>query len=596
MDSILDLCKPRPEILAGTFNPEVFTAALSPIIEFYRGNKGIVDNPYTDARFFFEEATYPTQGLCSVLAEVFGRLAGDLTVPAIHRLETAFGGGKTHALIAAAHIAYKGTELQDVTANILPRKYLPEPGSISVVGIGGEEIEVHKPRGEALVPYTLWGEIAYQIGGEELYREVEADVSSYAAPGKTYFEKVFDGRRVLIMLDELAQYAARLEAARPDGASQLAAFLMALHGYARNHAGIAILLTLASATDAFNKQTQRLAELVSQVRGDEVSEDDALGIGEKAVRGVTSVVARDAVQIIPVQASEISSVLAKRLFVFVDRDKAHAVVDEYMEMYTRNSAFLPEEATSTYFKDRMLASYPFHPTLVDFLNNKLADAENFQGTRGVLRVLALVVRSLWEKQQQVPMIHTCHLDLRAERVVNEILGRTGSSDLLFILNADVGGVDTGTLEGGLSNAEMADRKNPHPQGYPLYEYTWKTVFLQSLVGREEGIESKILGITEPEALFSVSFPGLTPPQVRKALEAISETAFYLRFEQGKYYANENPTINSVLARIRKTVQGDQIENLLQTAARKIIIEDQGPFHVEHDVTQPEHLPDDKNKP
>ena len=84
--------------------------------------------------------------------------------------------------------------------------------------------------------------------------------------------------------------------------------------------------------------------------------------------------------------------------------------------------------------------------------------------------------------------------------------------------------------------------------------------------------------------------------MRKALEAISETAFYLRFEQGKYYANENPTINSVLARIRKTVQGDQIENLLQTAARKIIIEDQGPFHVEHDVTQPEHLPDDKNKP
>ena len=292
-------------------------------------------------------------------------------------------------------------------------------------------------------------------------------------------------------------------------------FLMALHGYARNHAGIAILLTLASATDAFNKQTQRLAELVSQVRGDEVSEDDALGIGEKAVRGVTSVVARDAVQIIPVQASEISSVLAKRLFVFVDRDKAHAVVDEYMEMYTRNSAFLPEEATSTYFKDRMLASYPFHPTLVDFLNNKLADAENFQGTRGVLRVLALVVRSLWEKQQQVPMIHTCHLDLRAERVVNEILGRTGSSDLLFILNADVGGVDTGTLEGGLSNAEMADRKNPHPQGYPLYEYTWKTVFLQSLVGREEGIESKILGITEPEALFSVSFPGLTPLRCAK---------------------------------------------------------------------------------
>ncbi len=398
------------------------------------------------------------------------------------------------------------------------------------------------------------------------------------------------------MLDELAQYAARLEAARPDGASQLAAFLMGLHGYARNRSGVAILLTLASATDAFAKQTSHLAKLISQVRGDEINEDDALGIGEKAVRGVASVVARDAVQITPVQGSEISSVLAKRLFSFVDREGARETAEDYIKMYARNAALLPDEATNEYFKDRIRANYPFHPTLVDFLNRKLAEAENFQGTRGVLRVLSLVVRHLWKLQCNDPMIHTCHLDMRSERVVNEILGRTGSSDLLFILNADVGGVDTGSLEGGHSNAELADIRNPHPQGYPLYEYTWKTVFLHSLVGREEGIDSKILGITEPETLFSVSFPGLTPPQVRTALEAINEDAFYLRFEQGKYYASQQPTINSVLSRIRKTVTAAQVEKMLETAARKIVTGGSGPFHVEHDVTQPEHLPDGKNKP
>jgi len=598
LSSVIDLCKPRPEILAGTFNPEVFTASLSPIIDFYRGNSSssTVDNIYTDATLFFKEATYPTQGLCTVLTEVFGRLTGDMTVPAIHRLETAFGGGKTHALIACTHIAHRGKELRDVTANILHDDLLPEPGSVIVVGVGGEEIPVHKPKGKSLVPYTLWGEIAYQVGGEELYREVEEEANSYAAPGKIYFTKVLGDRKILIMLDELAQYAARLEAARPDGASQLAAFLMGLHGYARNHSGIAILLTLASATDAFAKQTNHLARLISQVRGDEVNEDDALGIGEKAVRGVASVVARDAVQITPVQAGEISSVLAKRLFSSVDREGARQTAEEYREMYARNAALLPDEATNEYFKDRIGANYPFHPTLVDFLNRKLAEAENFQGTRGVLRVLSLVVRRLWELQCNDPMIHTCHLDMRSERVVNEILGRTGSSDLLFILNADVGGVDTGSLDGGRSNAELADMRNPHPQGYPLYEYTWKTVFLHSLVGREEGIDSKILGITEPEALFAISFPGLTPPQVRTALEAISEDAFYLRLEQGKYYASQQPTINSVLSRIRKTVTATQVEKMLETAARKIVTGGAGPFHVEHDVTQPEHLPDGKNKP
>lgn len=596
MSSVFDLCQPRSEILAGTFNPEIFTASLGPIIDFYRGNNSIVDNIYTDATLFFQEATYPTQGLCTVLAEVFGRLAGDMTVPAIHRLETAFGGGKTHALIACTHIAHKGKELRDVTANILDEKLLPEPRSVIVVGVGGEDIPVHKPKGKALVPYTLWGEIAYQVGGEDLYREVEDEANSYAAPGKIYFNKVFADRKILIMLDELAQYAARLEAARPDGASQLAAFLMALHGYARNRSRIAILLTLASSTDAFAKQTKHLAGLISQVKGDEINEDDALGIGEKAVRGVASVVARDAVQITPVQAGEISSVLGKRLFTTVDRDGARKTVEDYMEMYSRNSALLPDEATNEYFRDRMVVNYPFHPTLVDFLNKKLADAENFQGTRGVLRVLSLAVRRLWEQQCNDPMIHTCHLDLRSDRVVNEILGRTGSSDLLFILNADVGGVDTGTMEGGRSNAELADRRNPHPQGYPLYEYTWKTVFLHSLVGREEGIDSKIMGITEPEALFAVSFPGLTPPQVRTALEAISDNAFYLRLEQGKYYASQQPTINSVLARIRKTVSAEQIEKMLEAAARKIVTGAAGPFHVEHDVTAPEHLPDGKNRP
>ena len=596
MGSVLDYCNPRPEIIAGSFNPEVFTASLSPIIEFYQGKKSSLDSIYTDAEQFFKEATYPTQGLCTTLSEVFGRISGDATVPAIHRLETAFGGGKTHTLIACAHIAKLGKSISSVKDELIAKELLPEPGAIELVGIAGEEIPVHKPKGDELMPYTLWGEIAYQIGGESLYCEVEDEAKSYAAPGKNFFEKVFAERKVLIMLDELAQYAARLEAARPDGASQLAAFLLALHGYARNRHGIAVVLTLASATDAFANQTGHLAQLVSQVKGDDISEADALGIGEKAVRGVASVVARDAVQITPVHAAELSSVLAKRLFLSVDREGARQAASEYMEMYKRNSSSLPEEATRVQFADRMIANYPFHPTLIDFLNNKLTDAENFQGTRGVLRVLSLAVRRLWELQLPVPMIHACHLDLRSDRVVNELLGRTGSSDLLFVLNADVGGVDTGSIEGGRSNAELADQKNPHPQGFPYYEYTWKTVFLHSLVGKQEGLQSKIFGITEPEALFAVSFPELSPPQIKMALDEIVLSASYLRHKQGKYYADKEPTINIILARIRKAVKENEVGEVLSDASRKIITNGSGPFLIEHDVSLPEDIPDGKGRP
>jgi len=565
-------------------------------VNHYRGGHSSVDTIYTNAELFFKEATYPTQGLKSALSEVFGRIAGDMTVPAIHRLETAFGGGKTHTLIACTHIAFRGKDLASVTAGLLDPALLPDPGSVAVVGVAGDEIPVHKPKGEALVPYTLWGEIAYQIGGEELYREVAEEAQSHAAPGRTYFEKVLGDRKVLLMLDELAQYAARLEAARPDGASQLAAFLMALHGYARNHPGIAIVLTLASAADAFARQTERLTKLVSQVRGEEISPDEAISLGNEAVRSVASVVSRDAVQITPVQGAEISAVLAKRLFTAVDRDAARETADAYLEMYRRNSADLPTAATSHGYGDRMVANYPFHPTLIDYLNQKLATAENFQGTRGVLRVLSLVVRSIWESKVDVPMIHACHFDLRSSRVADELLGRTGSSDLLPILNADVGGVDTDGLEGGKSNAQLADEANPHPEGYPLYEYTWKTVFLHSLVGRDLGLGSNVFGLTESDALFAVSFPGMTPAQVRIALEEIPKSAYYLKHERGRYFASETPTLNSVLARIRRTIGREALEELVADAARKLVKNGEGLFYVEHDVTLPEHLPEGKGRP
>ena len=76
-----------------------------------------------------------------------------------------------------------------------------------------------------------------------------------------------------------------------------------------------------------------------------------------------------------------------------------------------------------------------------------------------------------------------------------------------MLNTDIGGVDTTTIEGGKSNAQLADESNPHPEGYPMVEWTWKAVFLHSLVGREEGLGSNVFGLTEADALFECSFPG-----------------------------------------------------------------------------------------
>lgn len=596
--SIFEACKPRADILAGSFNPEIFTASLSEVLRFYRGESVGIHQIYTDAEQFLTEGTYATDGLRTVLSEVFGRLDGDNSVPAIHRLETAFGGGKTHTLIACAHLGFKGKDLDRMVNGIVDPRLLPESEEVAVVGIAGDEIAVHKPRGSELVPYTLWGEIAHQIGGKSLYKRVEEEANSEAAPGKNYFDTVFGGRKVLIMLDELAQYAARLTAASPGAGEQLAAFLLALHGYARTNPGVAVVLTLASAVDAFASQTQRLAELLSDVTGEEISKDEALGIGQKGKKGVASVVARDATGIVPVQPAEISLVLGKRLFDQIDAEFAQRTAADYMKMYAKSSSLLPDQATRSDYEERMVGHYPFHPTLIDFLNNKLATSENFQGTRGVLRVLALAVRRLWntKRNSAVPMIHACHLDLRDARTVNELIGRTGSGELLPVLNADVGGVDTESIEGGKSNAELADLRNPHPDGWPMYEHTWKTIFLHSLVGGEQGLASNLFGLAEQDALFNVSFPGLTPSQVIEALKEIKESAYYLRRKEGRYYASPDPSINVAISRISRSLGLAEIDDLLDATARKVVSQDILTFKVVPDVEIPEHIPDKQGKP
>lgn len=598
--SILESCQPHPDLLAGTLNPEIFTANLMQVIGHYRGESGVVQNVYTDASAFFNEATYATDGMRQVLRNSFGRLSGqDATYPAIQRLESAFGGGKTHTLIAATHLAFQGTDLADTVKDLIDPRLLSPPGAVTVVGIAGDRVAIHETQGARLVPYTLWGEIAYQIGGEALYQAIGPAATSFGSPADEYFDVVFKGRRVLIMLDELAAYATRVEAARTGGGSTVATFLMSLFQYAKEHVGIAVIVTLAGQRDAFSRQTQMLSELVSQARGEEIAANDSLGIADRAYGEVRKVMARDETTITPVRGQEISRVLARRLFVRIDPPAATATADAYMALYGRTAALLPEAARQTGYRERMISHYPFHPTLIDYLTDKLSTVETFQGTRGVLRILALTVANLWRRRVQAPMIHACHLDLRDPRLSDELVSRTSSADLLPIVNVDIGGPDSGDLRAEDSNAACRDRANPHPDGFPLHEYAWKTVFLHSLAGFGEGLVSRVFGISTAEALLATAFPGLTPPQVETALEALRSHAYYLRYSdtEGRYYASTGVSINRVLADIRRAVRGSSaITNLINETSRKVVKADAGGFEVISEVAVPERIPDKGTKP
>lgn len=603
--SILQTCTPRPDLVRGTFNPEVFTASLRQVMGHYRGDVK-VKTAYTDAEAFFREATSPTQGMRQVVERVLRRLGGDSMVPMLTRLETGFGGGKTHTLIACTHLAFRGQDLTGVVSEtgIVGPEHLMPAGAVSVVGVAGDELDVLRSEGDKVFPCTLWAEFARQIGGDSLLAQVRAEARSAAAPGEHFFKTVFGERPVLILIDELAQYVARAEAASSGMGEQIAAFLMGLFNYAKNNPGIAIVITLASSTDAFAGHTRNLARLLQAVSGTQISPDQAKDISELALKDIQSVVARDAKVETPVSSEELSSVLAKRLFVSIDPVAAKAAADAYGRFYEKHREQLPARCSrsvgpkgETTYAGLIAKYYPFHPSLIEYLNKKLATAEDFQGTRGVLRVLAFAVKAIWEAQFDAVSIHPCHLDTTNPDLIGEILGKTESNDLMYVLTADVGAVrGHGDTLISKSNAESADDENPHPAGLPLHVYAWRTVFLHSLVGRQQGVSSPLFGLVQEEARLEVAQPDIPPSQVDTALAQLARRAYYLRHQDGKYFASLEPSVNKAIAQIRDGVSDGETRTALEAAARKVVTAPVPTFTVHYEVASPEHLPDRGGKP
>jgi hypothetical protein len=596
MQLIIKTCEPRKDIIEGSFNPEIFTASISQVASAYSGQRSAIDSIYTDAEAFFREATFPTEGLCRVVRDVMGRLNGDSSKSAIHRLETAFGGGKTHTLIALTHLGYRGSEIAAAAKDVIESNLLQPAGSIDVVAIACDEMPVIAPSGDKVLAYTLWGEIALKLAGEQFYQDHLKEVTSEAFPGQYFLERMFEGRKVLLMLDELAQYATRYEAAHIGGGEQISAFLMALLGYARTHSGVSVVLTLASQSDAFQGQTGMLQGVLSSTLGRQVDEEEAAALAQRASQSIMSVVKRDATTTVPVRPTEISRVLARRLFTNISEVEAEETATIYMEMYQRSGAQLPDSVSRDDYKKSISANYPFHPSFIAYLTNKLASSESFQGTRGVLRVLAMAIRTIWQQRMTIPLIHTSHLNMANPDLADELIGRTGANDLLTVLNADVGGADSDHLEMGTSVAQRLDRSNPHPQGLPLYEWTWKTVFLHSLVGRGDGLSSNVFGITFADALLEVAMPSMPPSQVETALKAIANEAYYLRAQDGRYYAHTDPTEARIVSTIKQGLLPDDVSEQLIVVARKVVSHNSPTFQVAQDVSAPEHIPDRTGRP
>ncbi|MFO7031984.1 AAA family ATPase [Limnospira fusiformis CCALA 023] len=525
LPSVFTTCIPRGEIQKGELTEDIFAAKIRPVVE---GKAPLV---YQDAEVFFAN-TFPTEGIRTLIREVFGRLTGANVGSPIIRLETSFGGGKTHDQIALWHICSRGRRIQGLERfgdlNLIPEK------GVQVAAIDGRDLDpengiFHQDTG--ITTYTLWGEIAYQIGGIGGYQLLQGSDEKQISPGTSVLERLVGEEPTVIMIDEIARHLQAAKAKKvgnSDLAEQVVAFLFSLMDLAAACDRLIFVYSLASASDTFGKQTQELTELIR-----------ASARQERVMSPSTDV--------------DIYNIVKQRLFESVQEEAGKKAATEYLKAYRAASVDLPQGCTEARYGEAIASCYPFHPELFKLLTQKIASIPDFQRTRGALRLFGSVVRHLWQEADAapedspiwIPLIHSHHIPLGLDKKVQDELTSRLQRPLMRIpIQADIYSQD-----GRAAYAQVQDEQWQVAGKPPFSTWVARTIFLHSLT---QGISS---GIRRSELNLSLLTPGLEIGFVEQVLEELGRVAWYLDIDPITSIARfkEEPSINKIITEEKQQV-------------------------------------------
>lgn len=414
MKPVRQSCTLRPEVLKGDLQDAIFAADFGHVIE------GIAPDVYQNPADFFQN-THPATPLRKVIATVFGRLADPDEAGAAIRLSTGFGGGKTHTLIGLYHLA------KNITQTTLGTELLASAGrpiKVMVAGVDGEKpgatVFARHPDVET---HSLWGELAYQLGGKAGYDAVASVDNPETAPdSKLIRDSLPVGVPVLILLDELVKYMAKLTDL---GCKSLLAYVGALISEVGARKQAVLVITDPASQVAYQQASEALAQATREA---------------EAARWLDDELGRKMSDIDPI-GNEAAQVIVRRLFTKVDKTAADEVSAEYYNTYKRVAAdspdALPAEASTKDYAKRIVDCYPFHPRLLDTAQNRLGALQDFNKTRGTLRLFARILRDIWEAEAEIPLVTAGDLDWRSARIQADLLNRLNRDQFKASVDADV---------------------------------------------------------------------------------------------------------------------------------------------------------------
>ncbi|MEF8824760.1 MAG: DUF499 domain-containing protein [Halapricum sp.] len=548
---IFDSCTPRDDVLDGTLQEDQFAASLATVAHSSDDAAPV----YEDATKFFE-MTYPTEGLQTLLSNLSGRfLAGSEYdnggySSSILCLDTRFGGGKTHDLIASYHLATSPTDIKDLDSHLVDgatqvgEDYLNavEDGlAVDTAVFVGGHVDAQNARSDRSDPNapktrTIWGEIAYQLYGFDGYEYIKEYDQQRNAPGGNTLKGLFelgDGP-ALVLIDEIAAYlesASAVELADATLASQTLNFVLALLETASEVDNVTVVYSIADT--AFEEEAEDVRGLVEELNQ----------IGRRQHRTVT-----------PTSESEVGQVLQHRLFEEIDPAAARSAAEAYFQYYSESDRQFPQEATDASFVDRLEREYPFHPTIIDTLTEKIDTIPKFQRTRGALKLLARAVYYRWNHQPEHYDRHWIRLydltpaDDAPDGSIDSTLRETLFEfvDLSSAVTADIYSGD------GTAHAQLEDRKWTEKGIPPLASHLTTTVLWHSLAYGEQAT-----GLTRAEMNAALGHPDIRFDNYDSALEALTGgdmnvACYYLYDEERVRFKSEPNLVKIINQRVDNT--------------------------------------------
>ena len=524
---------PHPDVASGRYEQAEFAADL------WQVHLGEGTAEYRDPEEFYRR-TYLTESLRRMLTGAVRRLAGRGGDPVV-QLQTNFGGGKTHSMLALYHL-FSGIAPSELAGvDDLMREAdaseLPEARRVVLVGnriSPGNPVE----KTDGTVIRTLWGELAWQLGGADAFRRFAKDDENATSPGDVLRQLLVDYGPCLILIDEWVAYARQLhdQSDLPGGSFETQfTFAQALTESVKL-AGNSLLVISLPASDTPSSPHAQADDL--EVGGQR---------GREALSRLRNVVGRIESSWRPASAEEGFEIVRRRLFEpfsdpaqFRDRD---VVAQKFADFYRRQQGEFPRECRDADYAKRIKSAYPIHPEIFDRLYTDWSTLVTFQRTRGVLRLMAAVIHTLWEKGDLHPLILPAHLPVDDPRVQFE-LTRYLPDHWVPVIEKDV--------DGPQSLPVQTDGRFPNLGKHSACRRVARTVYL----GSAPAAGTAHRGIEDRRIRLGCVLPGESVAVFGDALRRLASEATYLYQDGSRYWYDTRPTVTKLAGDRAEQLKGD----------------------------------------